>query len=97
MILFVYIVIPLFNSSIWLLDGFLSVLDKTVDNEQEGEWEHCVLKSYRFQPRQNKSPASYTSAKKKNLSADALFEKCLDQPGRYIGRPLIHTRTHTHK
>ncbi len=54
---FVYLLIPLFNSSIWLLDRLLSVLDRTVndDSEQEGECERCVLRCCRSQRRQNKS------------------------------------------
>ncbi len=95
-ILFIYILIPLFNSSVWLLNWLLSVfrqirqisiLDRTGndDREQEEERKHC--RRCLSQRRQNKSPISNALAKQKNLSADTDIWK-MPNIGRYIGRPL---------
>ncbi len=65
-------------------------IDRTVNDSElvEGECERCALRRCRSQHRQNKSPASKTSTKQKNLSADADIWKMPDI-GQYIGRDYI--------
>ncbi len=98
---FVYILIPLFNSSIWLLDRLLSVLDRTVKRRQRTRgrmWALCagaaVLSTVKI-----KVPPWTHRPNRKTYRPMPIFEKFqisadisalpIYQPCRYIGRPQI--------
>ncbi len=96
-----YILIPLFNRSIWLLDRLLSVLDSAVNDDSKQEWVRENVSTVcpgaagcRSQRRQNKSTLRRERIvqTRKNLSANADIWK-IPNIGRYIDMVIYRSTT----